>query len=481
MNQDFAIGDRFLDRYGDTHPKWRLAHAVLKSYQIVGASAAGKLHLAKGTPRDDAFAIRSYGPWLAVGVSDGLGSRPHSRYGATYVAEALASMLLRPFVPTLGESIPSDVSPSSKTSNPQLVYQQSSVNLPDREIEIKKLMAILDQKIDENKQEKAPNEITAKQIEETLDSWGKNLSVRTSENSSNPTQQLQQAASVGWYDSYSVTSDPAQLPETVEGEASPSTVSVEGEASSSTVSVEGEASSSTVSVEGEASTISAEAASVSTEIVKESPAAATVSAVQEPAASTVSVQNIAPETQNLEKNMREVFEQVHESLKAHAHYLKVKFQDVSCTALGLLLNVETGEMAVGQIGDGVILGLTTEGKLKELVIASDTEDSQSTYTINRPDFDKYLKVESQSLSANDFKSFFVMTDGVSNDVIESPPQAQDKWGSAIDQNLRDSPNLAEASAGMLNWLATYHVPGSWDDRTLVVISKNQAEDRECQK
>ena len=444
MNQDFAIGDRFLDRSGDTHPKWRLAHAVLKSYQIVGASVAGKLHLAKGTPRDDAFAIRSYGPWLAVGVSDGVGSRPHSRYGATYVAEALASMLLRPFVPPLGESILSDASRSTKTSNPQLVYQQSSVNLPNREIELKKLMAIFEAKIYENKQEQASNEITVKAMEEALDLWSKNISIRTSANPSEPTQ-LQQAASVGWYDSYSVTSDPAQSPEK------------EAEPAASTVSVE-ELAASTVSVEELA-------ASVSTEIVEKSPAA-----------STVSVQNIAPKTQDLEENMRETFKEVHDSLKGHAKYLKVKFQDVSCTALGLLLNVETGEMAVGQIGDGVILGLTTKGELQELVKASDTADSQSTYTINHAEFDKYLKVKSHSLSANDFKSFFVMTDGVSNDVIESPQEAQDKWGRAIDKNLRDSPSLAVASAGMLNWLATYHVPGSWDDRTLVVIAKTQDQD-----
>ena len=101
MKQGFAIGDRILGLSGDTHPDWSVAHAVLQSYQIIGASAAGKLHLAKGTPRDDAFAIRSYGPWLAVGVSDGVGSRPLSRYGATYVAEALASLLLRSFVPPL--------------------------------------------------------------------------------------------------------------------------------------------------------------------------------------------------------------------------------------------------------------------------------------------------------------------------------------------------------------------------------------------
>jgi len=480
MNQDFAIGDRFLDRSGDTHPKWRLAHAVLKSYQIVGASAAGKLHLAKGTPRDDAFAIRSYGPWLAVGVSDGVGSRPHSRYGATYVAEALASMLLRPFVPPLGESILSDASRSSKTSNPQLVYQQSSVNLPDIEIEAKKLMAILEAKIDENKQEQASNEITEKAMEEALNSWSKNISVRTSANPSEP--KLQQAASVGWYDSYSVTSDPAQLPEKVGGLEQAERASDQKETEHQEDQKDQKDKEDKEDKEHQDKTKEQEEIEDKT---KEQEEIEDKTKEQEEIEDKKEIQhqkdqdkieNRESETQDLEENMRETFKQVHDSLKGHAKYLKVDVREISCTALGLLLNVETGEMAVGQIGDGVILGLTTKGELQELVKASDTADSQSTYTINHAEFDKYLKVESQSLSAHDFKSFFVMTDGVSNDVIESPQQAQDKWGMAIDKNLRDSPSLVEASAGMLNWLATYHVPGSWDDRTLIVIAKTQDQD-----
>ena len=74
-----------------------MAHAIAGPYLVVGASAIGHLHLYHQTPRDDAFVIRCVDPWLAVVVSDGVGSRPFSRYGATCVAEVLSAYLLQPF------------------------------------------------------------------------------------------------------------------------------------------------------------------------------------------------------------------------------------------------------------------------------------------------------------------------------------------------------------------------------------------------
>ena len=93
----FVIGDRGLGTAGETHPAWMMAHAIAGPYLVVGASAIGHLHLYHQTPRDDAFVIRCVDPWLAVVVSDGVGSRPFSRYGATYVAEVLSAYLLQPF------------------------------------------------------------------------------------------------------------------------------------------------------------------------------------------------------------------------------------------------------------------------------------------------------------------------------------------------------------------------------------------------
>jgi len=95
MNRGFTAGDRILGMAADSHPDWCLAYGELGAYCFIGASAIGKLHLHENRPRDDAFAIRSLGGWLAVAVSDGVGSRPYSRYGSSFAVEALCEYMLR--------------------------------------------------------------------------------------------------------------------------------------------------------------------------------------------------------------------------------------------------------------------------------------------------------------------------------------------------------------------------------------------------
>ncbi len=94
-NRGFILGDRILGLSADSHPDWCTAYVELGQYRFIGASAIGKLHLRENRPRDDAFAIRTAGPWLAVAVSDGVGSRQHSRYGSSFAVEALCEHLLR--------------------------------------------------------------------------------------------------------------------------------------------------------------------------------------------------------------------------------------------------------------------------------------------------------------------------------------------------------------------------------------------------
>src|SRR5438105_2012236 len=100
MHSGFVVGDRILGvSSGDTHPLWTAAYGVLGPYWILLASAVGQLHLAQEQSRDDAVVARSAGAWLAVAMADGVGSRPLSRYGATYVADSLASKLLQRLLP----------------------------------------------------------------------------------------------------------------------------------------------------------------------------------------------------------------------------------------------------------------------------------------------------------------------------------------------------------------------------------------------
>jgi hypothetical protein len=68
-----------------------------------------------------------------------------------------------------------------------------------------------------------------------------------------------------------------------------------------------------------------------------------------------------------------------------------------------------------------------------------------------------------------------MTDGVSNDLLySSESEIVTNWFIKINSNLLNSPSPAQAAAGLLNYLATYQVPGSFDDRTLVVITRKPA-------
>ena len=162
-------------------------------------------------------------------------------------------------------------------------------------------------------------------------------------------------------------------------------------------------------------------------------------------------------------------------LREHARSLDLELVDLGCTALALLLNVETGKGAVGQVGDGAILGLTAQGKVLELVQPPDTGDPQATYTLNKPNFGRYLALDEIARAPEDpFVAFYVMTDGLSGDLLYSPkPKALENWAQKVDYILRVSPSPAQAAAGMLNWLATYTVKGSWDDRTLVVITRRE--------
>lgn len=90
----FVVGDRVLQS-ADSHADWCAAFGQQGVYSFVAASAIGRLHLRDKRPRDDAFAVRAGGAWLAVAVSDGVGSREQSRYGASYAVEALCEHLLR--------------------------------------------------------------------------------------------------------------------------------------------------------------------------------------------------------------------------------------------------------------------------------------------------------------------------------------------------------------------------------------------------
>ncbi|HIQ06636.1 MAG TPA: hypothetical protein EYH31_13315, partial [Anaerolineae bacterium] len=409
MLTGFVIGDRGLGTSGDTHPAWMMAHAVADPYLVVGASAVGQFHLARGLPRDDAFVIRSVGSWLAVGVADGVGSRPLSRYGATYAAESLTAMLLRPFI-----SLPKAVNAEPGTRS--LLSDPGGLAPPPRVEEVELTPLIV-------KKGSGPTALAAGLVD-----WTRRMVTRAElppPDEFSPST-FRQAASVGWWPPPApIDQNPDEVPQSLQAPA-------------------------------EATTQEQDAATNEPQPALDEPSLVAV--------------------------IRQAFEKTHLGLREHARSLGVELADLSCTALALLLNVETGRGAVGQVGDGALLGLTARGEVKELVSAPDTGDLQSTYTLNRPNFQDYLAVQIIEPPAVDpFLAFYVMTDGLSGDLLYSPkPEALEDWAQKVDRNLRLSASPAQAAAGMLNWLATYQVKGSWDDRTLVVITQEEKNDGDRQ-
>jgi hypothetical protein len=404
MHTSFVIGDRGLGTSGDTHPAWMMAHAEMASYLIVGASTLGKLHLARNLPRDDAFVIRSAGPWLAVAIADGVGSRPLSRYGATYVVEALSALVLRQLtspIKALKQEPGTDVlSAANQLALPASLDAAEFKNLaPPPTVEEQALkLSVACLPIEPDKQD------------------------RSSEPSS-INEYMSQAGSIAWWPSFA---PPRQYDQ---------------------------------------HTTATPLAATSR------PAIPTTEDDQEQA-KTAPIQSPGDEPA-LHQVIRHAFDNTYRGLLQHANNLDVELTDLSCTALVLLLNTETGCVAAGQIGDGALLGLTAQGQVIELVQAPDTGDPQSVYTINRPNFAKHLSINViEPSAANPFRAFYVMTDGISSDLLYSPRPVEN-WAQSIDAVLQASSSPARAASGMLNWLSTYEVKGSWDDRTLVVIMQRE--------
>ncbi|HLZ60094.1 MAG TPA: protein phosphatase 2C domain-containing protein [Ktedonosporobacter sp.] len=401
MLTGFVIGDRGLGASGDTHPNWMMAHAEVGPYLVVGASAVGQIHLAKQLPRDDAFAIRSVGSWLAVAVADGVGTRPLSRYGAAYVVESLTLLLLRKLVPPVNlvknKSSTGALPPLLSRDDVELKYLAPPPTAEEIEPKLFAEFTL-----------PAPNRAGAKLISSSY----RDMLL----------QEFRQVGSTGWW----LAPSPAQ------------------------------------------------SASTTNEEQQSYPSAHQFKTFSP---TTGPDRDVAPDASPHEPDLKEImtyaFTNTHIGLRDQASYLGLELSDLSCTALTLLLNVETGQGVVGQVGDGAVLGLPTRGQMEELVHAADTGDPQSTYTINNPNFSKYLAVNPITPSSdNPFKALYVMTDGLSSDLLFTalPP---DSWAKGVNANLQAASSPAAAAAEMLNWLSTYQVKGSWDDRTLVVIMQRE--------
>jgi len=316
-----ALEDKRQDNFGES--------AKAAPFFIVGASARGRLHYHNDAPRDDAFAARFNGTWLAVAVADGAGSKTLSRHGASFLTNRLCSRLL----------------------------QVASFS-------------------------KIPGHHTAFKIGD---------------------QQ---------------TDDAAHSSPSFEGKV---TVQKLGEL---------------VFVDDERGT---------------------------------------KEQNHLGSIMLKAFRQARVDLERFAKRNGASLEDLHSTLLGLILNTGTMEMGIGQIGDGLILGLDDKEKAITLADPPSSDDPAASYFITQEDWVRYFyKRGMTGEEVNRFSTFYLMTDGVANDCQYGPPaNILDMWAKDMDREIRLVPSVEATAERLKNYLASYKAKGSFDDRTLVVIYRNR--------
>ena len=326
---DFAsYGDIPLTSLVAVHEQRCAFGRTVGAYRIFGASVAGQDHVRRGLPRDDAFVVGTCGPWIAVGICDGLGSRPLSRFGASCVAESLVRRLLQ--TTTGAEAIAAAKTPSvGGTCNGRRFLRRS------REL-------------------------------------------------------LQASRAICRFNLVGVR-------HLVCATAAPSELHI---------------------------------------------------------------------------SMKQSFAQAKEDLLSHAKNLGASVEELGCTALAILLNMQTGQAVAGQIGDGAVLQLSSDDSLNEVVDTPETDDPQATFVIGTATVESALRVVSFCVSPGEKNAaIFVMTDGLSHDLLFTGRRDQAAtWAKSVNRLLSEANDLSQATNGMLIWLDDYRKPGNRDDRTLVVIT-----------
>ena len=280
MNRRFSIGGPIPSQLTDKHIDKRANSARLGRYCVVGASVRGKLHIHNKFPRDDAFAARSNGTWLAVAVSDGVGSRRLSRYGASFAVNRLCT---------------------------RVFYSTTKLK------------------------------------------WN-----------------------------------------------------------------------------------------------------------------------------GLEEALYNAFRKTRADMERFALKQNIPLGDLHCTLLGLFLNIETGVIGVGHIGDGLILGLTEEKEAIPLVEPPVPDEVGATYVFTQDNWERYFYCKAfLGEEAQHFTTFYLMTDGVADDCqYGPPPDILQRWANDMDREIRMFP-LPKTAQRLRKYLATYQAKGSFDDRTLVVVYRQK--------
>jgi serine/threonine protein phosphatase PrpC len=178
----------------------------------------------------------------------------------------------------------------------------------------------------------------------------------------------------------------------------------------------------------------------------------------------------------LSEKVLQAFKDTRAGLECFASQNGIKTEDLHCTLLGCVLNVVSGDMSVGQVGDGLILGLSKNGEAKPLVDPPSTGEVGVSFFLTQSNWEQYLSIK--DVTKEEFANlitFYLMTDGVADDCQYGPPaNILTLWAKDIDREIRSSSiiSLEQAANDLKVYLKMYKAQGSFDDRTMVIVFKN---------
>ncbi|MEN3202915.1 MAG: protein phosphatase 2C domain-containing protein [Atribacterota bacterium] len=143
--------------------------------------------------------------------------------------------------------------------------------------------------------------------------------------------------------------------------------------------------------------------------------------------------------------------------------------DFATTLLFCLCNVSQKRGLFFHLGDGAILGVQRGGKSLLLSVQEDC-DLGETAVLTQPDWQRYCRVGSFDFRRERLEALLLMTDGLADDCLYGPPEdVTDRFVRDLLREVSSSGSLERAARRLVTWLGTYTLPGSFDDRTLVVV------------
>lgn len=392
MKKAFAVGDRSIMQVMDSHPDFSLGYGRMGAYFFIGASAVGQMHVDKKKPRDDSFAIKGAYPWLATVVSDGVGSRPMSRYGSSLAADILSSYLLQGTFRTTSSQPPEEPSQEGESDNGDIEHGDNygTFVVPGGEGKIS--LANLDFTNWQRKLGSSREQVDNLQLFQIQ-----------------PPQKTMVPAAGGASELGTIT---WHLPPYNQDNAATPDL----------------------------------------------------------------------DRSQLAEVMTSAFQKTNQYMIEHAARLKLRSpSDLHCTLLALLLNVETGQVAAGHVGDGLILKYGESDGLGShalpLVDPKLPGNPGETYVLPSKDWNEHLVCRAfMAEELASYTTFMLMTDGVENDCYDkSGENISSAWAKSMDEEIRKDEGLDMSASRLLYWLANYKIRGSWDDRTLAVICRATAD------